>query len=353
MSETRLEASRRLIVERVEAEVRVLCGILQQAGYANIIGTTDADQALLLYASCRPDLILLDLHASCRDGSPLLCHLRGHEADAPIPPIIVLTANVAMDTKMEAVALGARDFLSKPLDATEVLLRTRNLLEMRLLRRRLQHQAQVVEERTRACLQEIEQTRHEMLTRLALAVAVRDGVTGEHISRVGETSASLARIIGWDEPQVEFLRRAVPLHDVGKIGIPDRILLKPGHLTAGEFAQMKEHTSIGARLLGGSQAPVLQLAEVIARTHHERWDGSGYEGLRGATIPLAGRIVALADIFDALVHVRPYKPTWPLDRAMAEIMRLRGRHLDPGVVEAFLHFVDHDPAWQRLAPRAG
>ena len=162
-------------------------------------------------------------------------------------------------------------------------------------------------------------------------------MTGKHTQRVRQNSALLARALNLPEEQVELIRQAAPLHDVGKIGIPDHVLLKPGRLTAEEFEQMKSHATIGAGTLSGSRFPLLQLAEEIAITHHERWDGTGYpRALKEEEIPLVGRIVAIADVFDALTHERPYKEAWTEEEAIAELERQKGRQFDPRVVEAFL-----------------
>ena len=189
---------------------------------------------------------------------------------------------------------------------------------------------------------ELEQERLETLQRLALAAEFRDDDTHQHTERVGRTAALIAARLGLSDESVAVMRRAAPLHDVGKIGIPDAILLKPGKLTADEFNAMREHVAIGAKLLADGSFAVLKVAQQIALTHHERWDGSGYlRGLSGTAIPLSGRIVAVADVYDALTHERPYKQAWPIDAATAEIDQLAGRQFDPAVVDAFAA-LDHE-----------
>jgi PAS domain S-box-containing protein len=198
-----------------------------------------------------------------------------------------------------------------------------------------------VAERTR----ELDDARTETLQRLAIAAEYRDDQTFQHTERVGVSAAEIATRLGLSSEQIKWLREAAPLHDVGKLAIPDRILLKPGKLSAQEWEVMKTHTSLGARLLSGSSSPVLQMAAVIAENHHERWDGTGYpNGLAGEAIPLVGRIVAVADVFDALTHIRPYKSAWPEKDAIAEIRRAAGSHLDPQVVSAFLTMRKDAPA---------
>ena len=205
-----------------------------------------------------------------------------------------------------------------------------------------------VAERTR----ELEDARSKTLQRLALAAEYHDDDTFQHTERVGRTSAQIAARLGLEAEQIGFLRKAAPLHDVGKIGIPDRMLLKPGKLTAEEYEVVKTHAKLGAQLLQGSGSPVLQMATVIAESHHERWDGAGYpNGLSGEEIPLVGRIVAVADVFDALIQLRPYKPAWPVERAIAEMQRAAGSQFDPRVVAAFLAVQsDAEPAAASRAP---
>ncbi len=194
-----------------------------------------------------------------------------------------------------------------------------------------------LEQRVAARTAALVAAQYETLDRLARAAEARDDDTGQHTARVAETSARLARELGWPDADAEQLGRAAVLHDVGKIGIPNVVLLKPGPLTPAEFAMMRAHTTGGAAILAGSDHPLLQLAEAIALGHHERWDGTGYpRGLAGTAIPLAGRIVAVADVFDALTHTRPYKAAWPIADAAAEVARQSGRQFDPAVVAAFL-----------------
>lgn len=195
---------------------------------------------------------------------------------------------------------------------------------------------EILEYKVRERTADLEEAQLEILERLALAAEFRDDETGQHTQRVGRTAAVLARALGLPNDKVTLIHRAAPLHDVGKLGVPDSILRKPGKLTREEFEIMKTHTTIGAQILSGSRFPILQLAEEIALTHHERWDGNGYAGLAGERIPLSGRIVALADVFDALTNDRIYRKAMPLEDALAEIELQRGRHFDPEIADAFL-----------------
>lgn len=198
---------------------------------------------------------------------------------------------------------------------------------------------EILEHRVKARTADLEEAQLEILERLALAAEFRDDETGQHTQRVGRTAAILARALNLPSEQVKLIQGGAPLHDMGKLGIPDEILRKPGKLTAQEFEIMKTHTTIGAQILSGSRFPILQMAEEIALTHHERWDGTGYAGLAGERIPLSGRIVALADVFDALTNDRVYRKAMPLEEALAEIELQRGRHFDPEIVDAFLQII--------------
>jgi putative two-component system response regulator len=205
-----------------------------------------------------------------------------------------------------------------------------------LLQRELEQHNELLEQRVLARTRDLEQARRETLFRLSLAGEFRDDQTHEHAQRVGRTAALLAAQLGLADETVALIQRAAPLHDIGKLALPDTILLKPGQLTDDEREMMKTHTLVGAEILAGSTSAVLQCGELLARTHHERWDGEGYPyGLTGDAIPLPARLVAVADTFDALTHERPYRLAWPVERAVEEIRRVAGRQLDPDVVQAF------------------
>jgi len=340
MLDANLTTARILIVDDQSSNVMLLEGILQEEDYTAYKGITDSRQALSVYLEYQPDLILLDLQMPYLDGFQVMNQLREHVPSGAFLPILVLTADITPEAKRQALAEGATDFLTKPFDQTEVLLRIRNLLRTRALHLQLQDQNLLLEQKVRERTAELEETQIEILERLALAAEYRDDDTGEHTRRVGQMSAQIAQALGLPEAEVELIRRAAPLHDVGKIAIPDSILLKPAKLTPDEFELMKTHTTLGAKMLSGGQFPLLQRAEEIALTHHERWDGTGYSGLKGESIPMAGRIVTVADVFDALTNERPYKKAWLHTEAIEEIQRQTGRQFDPRVVEAFLHVVD-------------
>lgn len=329
-------AARILIVDDEEANVRLLERVLERAGYSNVRGTTDSRLVGDLVAEFDPDLILLDLLMPHMDGFAVMERLAALVPEDVYLPVIVLTADITAEAKRRALAGGANDFLTKPFDVDEVVLRIRNMLETRRLHLQLQGENELLEERVGRRTRELEEAHIETFERLALAAEYRDDNTGQHTRRVGRTAALVAAELGLPTADVELIERAAALHDVGKIGVPDTILLAPRKLTPEEFAVVKTHTAIGARILSGSRSPLLQLAEQVAWSHHERWDGTGYAGLRGEDIPLAGRITSVADAFDALVHERPYKVAWSVEASLAEICDQRGVQFDPEVVDGFL-----------------
>lgn len=329
ISETALKNAKILIVDDEKANIRLLEVVLQQAGYCNVHSLSDSRQAVALFRGLAPDIVLLDLCMPHLDGFGVMAQLHQETVEHSVP-ILVLTADATLATRHKALKEGARDFLTKPLDSIEVLLRIHNLLEARFYSVLLED---TVRERTR----DLELAQLETLQRLAIASEYRDDDTGLHTKRVGTSARNIAQALGLCSAQVDLIERAAPLHDVGKIGVADAILLKPGKLTDDEFATMKQHTVIGAQMLSGSTSPWLQMAETIALSHHERWDGNGYPGkLFGEEIPLVGRIVAVADVFDALTHERPYKKAWPIAQAKAEIESQSGKQFDERVVNAFL-----------------
>jgi putative two-component system response regulator len=252
-------------------------------------------------------------------------------------PILILTGDIRFEARQRALSSGAKDFLLKPFDMTEVLLRIKNLLETRSLYLLLQEQNQNLEVRVAARTRELEEARVEILQRLSDAAEYRDDDTGQHTKRVATIAVAIGRSMGLDHHTLELLRWSSPLHDVGKIGIPDSVLLKAGRLTDAEMEIMKAHTTIGARILMGGQSPLVQMAETIALNHHERWNGKGYpRQLSGEDIPLEARIVAVADVFDALTHTRPYREAWSIEATRTEIKEGSGKHFDPEIATIFL-----------------
>jgi putative two-component system response regulator len=331
--------ARILLVDDEPANIDLLRRLLVRAGFTRMESTSDSREVADLYVKFRPDLILLDLHMPHRDGLAVMDELN-QIAEASYLPILMLTGDDTQEAKREALSRGAKDFLNKPFNSDEVILRIGTLLETRFLYLQIQSQNQILEAKVRDRTRELESAQIEIIERLARAAEFRDDNTGQHTERVGQMAALLARQIGLPDAQVSLIRRAAPLHDVGKIGIPDSILLKLGKLTEDEFALVKTHTTIGARILSGSRFTILRLAEEIAFNHHERWDGDGYAGVVGSAIPLAGRIVAVADVFDALTQKRPYKAAWSISDAITEMERQRGKQFDPTLVDAFLRVIE-------------
>jgi putative two-component system response regulator len=324
--------ARILVVDDEPPNILLIERILQRAGYRNVYSTSDPESVLGLIDELDPDLLLLDLMMPRVDGFEIMAALRASDRQVPV---LVLTADATQEVKRRALRAGARDFLTKPFDVDEVLLRIANMLDIRFLTMRLRDQNAALEDRVRERTRELEESHIETFERLALAAEYRDDDTGRHTRRVGLMAALLAGELGLPSDSVGLLERAAGLHDVGKIGVPDSILLAPRKLTPEEFDVIKTHTVIGAKIMSGSRSPLMIMAEEVAWSHHERWDGTGYARISGEEIPLVGRITTVADVFDALTHERPYKDAWPLDEAVAEIERQRGRQFDPRVVDAF------------------
>ena len=331
-----LKRSKILIVDDQAANVELLENILREHGFIGIQKLTDARLVLPLFADFQPDLVMLDLRMPHIDGLSLLKQLRSQIPEGTYLPFVIVTADLSQRVRQEALTLGAKDFLTKPINPGEAVLRIYNLIETRFLYLELNEHTRELDERVRERTRELEMAQEEMLHHLALAADYRDDLTGLHAQRVGLLAALLAEKVGVPKNEVRLIRGAAPLHDLGKIGIPDHILLKTGKLTPEEFDVVKTHTSIGGTILARSSFALLKVAEQIARYHHERWDGTGYMSLKGANIPLPARLTSIADTFDILTHARPYKAASSLEEALAEIQKERGRQFDPALVDALL-----------------
>jgi putative two-component system response regulator len=336
------QTGRILIIDDCADHNLMLQTTLSNAGYADSRAVTDPSEAMPAFGEFRPDLVLLDLRMRGQDGFEILRQLYLRIPPESYLPIIVMTADLSQESKHKALSLGAADFITKPFDNVEVVLRINAVLKEHFLHRELEERNRILDQRVRERTHALENAQLELLHRLALAAEYRDDNTGRHAQRVGELAAILARSVDFSEGDAQLIRMAAPLHDLGKIGMPDRILLKPEKLTAEEYELIKTHTTIGARMLSGSKFPVVQLAEKIALDHHERWDGNGYRGLPSEAIPIEARIVSMADTFDVLTHERPYKRAWQVDDAVAEINSQRGRQFDPRLVDAFTELFRSD-----------
>jgi len=325
-----------LIVDDEEANSRHIQRLLNHHGYSSVETMGDAEELIESLETLDADLVFLDLHMPGRDGFSVLTEVRERRVGKLFLPVIVLTADTQLQTRQRALGLGATDFLTRPVDHDELLLRLKNLLYRRDMHRQVLEANNILEEQIQLSETELRRAHAEMLVRLARAAEYRDDQTGTHTWRVGYLSRLIAQELSAKQRFVDLIGLAARLHDVGKIGIPDRVLLKPAALDADEFSLMKAHTTIGARLLSGGHSALMLMAETIALNHHEAWDGSGYpSGVAAEDIPRVGRIVAVADVFDALTHRRSYKQGWTEEESFAEIERQKGIKFEPDIVDAF------------------
>lgn len=307
--------ARLLLVDDEPANLQVLRHVLQED--YRLLFATDGARALDIVRSQRPHLVLLDVMMPAMDGYAVCEAIKADPAIADIP-VIFVSALSEVGHETRGFEAGAVDYITKPVSAPVVRARVRTHLSL-------------------VRTQELRATRLQIVQRLGRAAEYKDNETGMHVIRMSHYAQLLARAVGMDEAWAEDLLHAAPMHDVGKIGIPDAVLLKPGKLDADEWDIMRRHPRIGAEIIGEHAGGVLRVAREIALTHHEKWDGSGYpEGLAGEAIPLASRIVAVADVFDALTTRRPYKDAWSLETAFCHLRSEAGRHFDPALVEPFI-----------------
>lgn len=324
-----------MIIDDVRANTLLLEKLFILEGYSNISVIEDPQKALQAIQEEAPEVLLLDLNMPMVSGFDILMQL--NEQQSPLlSSVIVITAYQDSAYLHRALRLGVRDFLTKPFDPVEVVLKVQRLAEGNHQRRLQKMEIVRVESLLQQHIFELEELQQEYVQRLLQTMKHKDNETGKHLLRISNYVYILAKRMGLDENTCHKLKLASALHDIGKLSIPDRILHKEGKLTAEEFEVIKEHTTKGAALLAGSRNTVLILAESIALTHHEKWDGSGYpQALSGDKIPLEGRITAVCDVFDALISKRSYKAAWSGEEALAELQRQSGLHFDPEVVKAF------------------
>ena len=323
--------------ENLHSVGAVLCSL----GY-EVVLAANGEEALTKIKETLPNIILLDTLTPEVDGFEVLKRVKEDKATKTIP-VIMMTTRTETEERLKAIAAGADDFLIKPADETELRTRVSSLLKVKayndhILNYQLDLEREVTrrtQELTKA-FEKIKVASLDTVYRLSRAAEYKDEDTGAHVQRMSHYSSAVARSMGLDDKFVENVLWAAPMHDIGKIGIPDRVLLKPGKLDDEEWVIMRRHTTIGAEILRDADADFIKLAAEIALTHHEKWNGSGYpQGIKGPDIPLAGRIVALADVFDALTSERPYKAPFPLEKAFTIIKEGQGSHFDPQVTDAF------------------
>lgn len=324
-----------MIVDDQKLHYLYLKKTLLDSGYRNILCVSEPLKVRVSIKDYIPDLIILDLVMPFLDGFQVMHQLQDYR-DANYLPILALSEEKGTDSSLRALESGATDVLNKPFEIREILFRIRNMLEMRFLHLASKNQNTILEEHVNERTRELKDSQEEIIRRLAQAAEFRDNETGAHIIRISKYCNLMGKSLGFSKEEYELLTMASPLHDVGKIGIPDNILLKPGRFTDEEFEVMKTHALIGAKLLEGGKSPVMQMAKIIAETHHERWDGSGYpNGLKGDDIPLVGQICSVCDVFDALISKRIYKSAWTLTDAAKVIISEKGKQFNPVLVDKF------------------
>jgi len=330
-----------LVVDDQPQNIELLEAYLIPQGY-DIITAVNGAEALEKISENQIDLILLDVMMSGMDGLEVTRRIR-QDPTYRLLPIILVTALRDTEDRVKGIEAGGDDFISKPVDKIELLARVRSLLKVKAYndlmsnyRKELEFEVNKRTEELKHAFERIKAASLETIYRLSMAAEYKDEDTGGHINRMSRYAAAVARRMDLDENTIETILYASPMHDLGKIGIPDLILMKPAKLDPAEWEIMKQHTVIGAKILSSSDAEFIKLGETLALSHHEKWDGSGYpNGLKGTEIPLSGRITAIADVFDALTSKRPYKEPFSVERSLSIIKEGKGSHFDPEVVDAF------------------
>ncbi len=332
-----------LVVDDTPENIDVLVGTLKQD--YNVKAAINGEMALKIIHTTPPDIILLDIMMPGIDGFEL-CHRLKSDYTTKHIPIMFITAKIGVEDELHGLELGAVDYITKPISPPIVKARVHTHLTLYDQNRELDRKVHIKTE-------QLHETRLQIIQRLGRAAEYKDNETGMHVIRMSYYSRILGLAIGMSEQDADTLMNAAPMHDIGKIGIPDNILKKPAKLSPEEFAVMKQHCEIGAEIIGTDHSELLQMAKVVALTHHEKWDGTGYpNGLVGDQIPRVGRIVAIADVFDALTSVRPYKSAWSVEDAISHLQEAAGKHFDPYLIPLFIkampemleikeRFVDH------------
>jgi response regulator RpfG family c-di-GMP phosphodiesterase len=325
-----------VIVDDTQINVTLMEALVKKIPGCQPVCFTESAKGLAWSLENDPDLVIVDYMMPAPDGIEFIRRLR-EVPERSETPILMVTADHEKEVRYRALETGATDFLTKPVDRIEFTSRVKNMLAIRRSHIVLADRAALLADEVRAATAEIHARERETIFRLARAAEFRDPETGAHILRMANYSRIIADKLGWSAADQDMLLQASPMHDVGKLGTPDHILLKPGRLTPEEFDIMKGHAYIGWEILKDSSSPILTMAAEIALTHHEKFDGTGYpSGTAGAAIPINGRIVSVADVFDALTSARPYKEAWEIGRAVDFLKEGRGSHFDPECVDAFL-----------------
>jgi putative two-component system response regulator len=333
-----LSDSRVLIVDDAKTNIDILVAALRNE-YRISVATNGASALAQANGGSPPDLILLDVMMPEMDGYEVCSRLKENVATARIP-IIFITAMDDVENKSKGFDLGAVDYITKPFQVVEVKARVRTHLFLTHAMQALANQNKILDARVKERTKALRDTQLEIIYRLSRAAEYRDNETGLHIKRMSHFCRAIAIALKSDESACDLIFHASPMHDIGKIGIPDGILLKPARLTPDEWNVMKTHTTIGAEILSGHDSSLIRTGQIVALTHHERWDGSGYpNGLSKDEIPLFGRITAVCDVFDALTSERPYKSAWPLEDALREIRAGSGSAFDPAIVDVFFRIL--------------
>jgi putative two-component system response regulator len=329
-----------VIVDDNPVNLALMGALVKRVTDIEPVAFRDSGLGLQDVLATRPDLLIVDYMMPEPDGMAFIRRFREDARNADIP-VLMITADHERETRYAALETGANDFLTKPIDRAEFQARVRNMLAWRRSQKALEDRAAWLAEKVAEATHEILEREREMITRLSRAAEFRDPETGAHIQRMSNYSRLIAERLGLSAGDQALILRAAPMHDVGKIAIPDHILLKPGRLDEAELAIMRTHAEKGYEILKDSKSPLLDTAALIVLTHHEKFGGGGYpRGLVGEDIPLFGRIVAVADVFDALTTERPYKQAWSLERALGFLRAGAGDHFDPACVDAFLARID-------------
>lgn len=331
-----------MIVDDADINLILFEALLKRMGNCETVKFSSSVDALACAKQEDYDLIIVDYMMPHLNGMEFISEFRSTPG-CEDTPVLMITANDQKPVRYRALDAGATDFLTKPVDKVEFMARVKNMLQLGASRRVLANRAAWLAEEVHKATLEIKERERETVIRLSKAAEYRDPETGSHILRMAHYSELIARGMGLPAPECDLLLEAAPMHDIGKVGITDNILLKPGRLTPDEFEIMKQHAAFGHDILKGSSSRVLQTGAAIALGHHEKYDGSGYPcGLKGEAIPIFSRIVAVADVFDALTSERPYKKAWPLERARDHIKASAGVHFDPHCVKTFFD------QWERV-----